>query len=305
MRKNHSSHEKNIKASYDKLYKQHEKLLQKNEDLSNQKKKLKIQTQNAEKETKRLRENLENTVEQKYKLEEDLEYKKQIIRKLENYVKVTGKGDPATTFTVKEENSKLLKQIEDLKNTLEQYKDHVRVLSKGLEIRCEDYGLGDIRGNILCDLAETKDQLQQASEVQAEYKQIISHLQSDLEVAETNIQELKFIRQSNNEELMNLQRQMINLTKEKETTQFQLSELQEENRRLIEYIDHVSQNESVPVEEVREQIQLETQELASKYENSKRVQSQMETELENYREQISNLYYENENLTAKEKVTVT
>lgn len=194
---------------------------------------------------------LRRVVGQKTELEAQLQNAKAYSRKLEGHITSGSKGQHVTEVNVqlREQLTSVkreLQHVSQVKAELEEKSDEkdaqLKILSRALDIKAEELGLrGDMRATLLFDLGQSRTELERTIDALQSAEAETARLSRSMSEAKTTIEELKLIRHSNNEELNTLEAEAVELRQDKEALEERLSDLEEENRSLLDYIDEISQ----------------------------------------------------------------
>jgi chromosome segregation ATPase len=219
-----SREELNLQEKFDKLQKQFSKLENRYDEATSDAKKFKSKAEVLERELITTRKTLEKVIEEKYELEHAKNEQKLYVRKLETKISQGAKGQ-----VLSELNSSLQSQMEklevdkkvsqtrvkELEAQVEKLNDHIIILSRALEIKAEEFGLqGDIRSTLLYDVGQSRDELEKAQMREHEMAMQLRTVLEDNEIKSTQVEELRLIRESNNEELNRTLQQLVNLQAE-------------------------------------------------------------------------------------------
>jgi len=184
-------------------------------------------------------------VEQKQALEGALAEAKSLIKKLEAgfSLRRPGSGLASAEMMLKDEREKAIKGFADLKTEIAGQKSQIAVLTQALSIKADDLGLeGDLRSSLLYDIGQCRTELAEALHREKATNETILVLKDQLRTAQLNNEELKLIREANNDELNALERNLAEITAEKTNWSERNRELAEERLSLLDYIDELKGN---------------------------------------------------------------
>lgn len=143
----------------------------------------------------------------------------------------------------REERERANRALEALKAEIEGQKSQIAVLTQALSIKADDLGLeGDLRSSLLYDIGQCRTELAEALHREKAANEALSALKDQLRTAQLNNEELKLIREANNDELNGLERSLAEMTGEKAKLTERNRELAEERLSLLDYIDELKGN---------------------------------------------------------------
>lgn len=241
--------ELNLHEQFSKLQNQYSKLENRYEEATSDVKKYKNKADTLERDLTTTRKTLEKLIEEKYELEQVRNEQKLYVRKLESKISQGAKGHALSELNTnlqsqvdKLEHDKKLtgNRVRDLEAQVEKLNDHIIILSRALEIKAEEFGLkGDIRSTLLFDVGQCRDELEKAQMRDHEISQQLHVLLEDNEIKTNQVEELRLIRESNNEELNKTLQQLVNLQAELETFRERNIELTEERTSVLEFVENL------------------------------------------------------------------
>jgi chromosome segregation ATPase len=225
-------------------------------------------------------------VEQKQGLEEALNEAKGVIKRLEAGLSIRRPNSVAIAVDIqlREEREKASKGVSDLKAEIAGQKSQIAVLTQALSIKADDLGLeGDLRSSLLYDIGQCRTELSDALHREKSLNDTIFTLKDQLRTAQLNIEELKLIREANNDELNALERTLGKMKEEKVGLAERNRELAEERLSLLDYIDELKgsvreREETVErAEAALGELQRRNQSIGADFEN-KRMEREMRLE---------------------------
>lgn len=317
-----TTQDRNLSVSYDKLYKQFQKINEKHDEMMNEQKILKAKIDLQDKELVKSKKTVERAVQDKYEMEEKLNESKVCIRKLENKIGLVlrGNGDNAKTeklFSIREDKERLQDENKELKDNVERLRDHVIVLSKALELKSDELCLtGDMKSSLLYDVGQCRLDIERSLEREEKTLEDKEKIQLRLQAALATIEELKNIRDSNGQELQKLENKMIELKNTKEKLMEKNKDLSEEKLSLLEYIDELlskkpHENQVKNAKHKKNLVDLEhklgekevyLEDLSLKYEQALDTIKELDNEITRLRKNLSCLIGDQEEINQKEMV---
>ena len=120
-------------------------------------------------------------------------------------------------------------------------------LQQALEVKAEDFGLvGDLRAQLLYEVAESRKERERAERSVKPLEADIALLRKQLEGAYTTIEELKLVREANNEEMIRLEGNLHSETEVRVDLEAELERALEEKARLLTLVDELNRRPTPP-----------------------------------------------------------
>ena len=199
-------------------------------------------------ETNVLKTTLHKVNKQRQDTERELAELKKYSRKLESSLTTSSK----TTLIceVSSLNSKLAaltaesegrrEEVERVSRELDTAKRENNQLKEALEVKAEEFGLvGDVKAQVLFELAEARREKEKADSIVMPLEADIALLQTQLNSSLTAVEELKLIRDSNNEELSRLEAALLQESVLRTEVQKELENALTEKTKLLRLLDEL------------------------------------------------------------------
>lgn len=188
----------------------------------------------------------------KTELEKALAEAKSYARKLETKIASGLKGNQIAQIQnsledqiadLRRENQEQSEYIQQLEIDNNQLRSDLEKALEVVEVKAEEFGLtGDLRSSLLYQYAEQKKSLHSALASNASQATLMAQLEAQLSAALTNVEELKLIREENNDELSELEATVIQLNSEKVELLGTIKTLSDEKVDLLSTIERMHED---------------------------------------------------------------
>jgi hypothetical protein len=208
---------RDLKSQNENLYKEYLKLQDKLQKTKDSLSKIQLINSGLEKDLVLAKSNQKKIMAQKQAVEKELHDNKEYTRKIEQKIAVGAKGQSLAEMNMqlqskfndlKQEKQALVIKIQELESDINAYKLEITNLSSICALKADELGIkGENSHEILYSLAS-------ATQSSNNYKKMFEELKSNYEKALIKLEELQIIRESNNEELNELEEQNLKLKNE-------------------------------------------------------------------------------------------
>ena len=181
-------------------------------------------------------------------LEKALSELKTYARKLEAKIASGLKGNQIASLEeqisdLRRDNKEQSEYIQQLQLDNKQLSEDLNRALEVVEVKAEEFGLtGDLRSSVLYQYAEQKRALHTALSENASQSTLLSQLEAQLSAALTNVEELKLIREANNDELSELEATVIQLNNDKVDLLGTIKSLSDEKVELLSTIERLHED---------------------------------------------------------------
>lgn len=190
---------------------------------------------------------------QKQDTEKELVESKKHSRRLESSLVNVSKSSLASEVvnlqaqlqTLQAQSSQSQSDLEVLEKSLSAATAENQRLQQALEVKAEDFGLvGDLRAQLLYEVAEARSERERAERSVKPLEADIALLRKQLEGAFTTIEELKLVREANNEEMIRLEGNLHSETEVRIELEGELERALEEKARLLTLVDELNRRKA-------------------------------------------------------------
>jgi len=144
---------------------------------------------------------------------------------------------------LRRENKEQSEYIQQLEIDNNQLRGDLEKALEVVEVKAEEFGLtGDLRSSLLYQYSEQKQALHSALASNASQATLLSQLETELSTALTNVEELKLIREENNDELSELEATVIQLNCQKVELLGTIKSLSDEKVDLLGTIERLHED---------------------------------------------------------------
>ena len=178
---------------------------------------------------------------------------KKYSRRLESSLASASKSTLASeVVTLQSQLATLQAQCSQSKSDLEALNKSLAVavaenqrLATALEVKAEDFGLvGDLRAQLLYEVAESRNERERAERAVKPLEADVALLRKQLEGAYTTIEELKLVREANNEEMIKLEGNLHAETEVRIELEAELERALEEKARLLALVSELNKRQT-------------------------------------------------------------
>lgn len=147
--------------------------------------------------------------------------------------------------TLQAQFSQSKSDLEALNRSLAEAKAENQRLTTALEVKAEDFGLvGDLRAQLLYEVAESRNERERAERAVKPLEADIVLLRKQLEGTYTTIEELKLVREANNEEMIKLEGNLHAETEVRIELEAELERALEEKARLLALVSELNKRQT-------------------------------------------------------------
>lgn len=178
---------------------------------------------------------------------------KKYSRRLESSLASASKSTLASeVVTLQSQLSNLQAQYSQSKSDLEALNKRLAAaeaenqrLTTALEVKAEDFGLvGDLRAQLLYEVAESRNERERAERAVKPLEADVALLRKQLEGTYTTIEELKLVREANNEEMIKLEGNLHAETEVRIELEAELERALEEKARLLALVAELNKRQT-------------------------------------------------------------
>jgi chromosome segregation ATPase len=178
---------------------------------------------------------------------------KKYSRRLESSLASASKSTLASeVVTLQSQLSTLQAQCSQSKSDLEALNKSLAAavaenqrLATALEVKAEDFGLvGDLRAQLLYEVAESRNERERAERAVKPLEADVALLRKQLEGTYTTIEELKLVREANNEEMIKLEGNLHAETEVRIELEAELERALEEKARLLALVSELNKRQT-------------------------------------------------------------
>lgn len=290
---------KEYKAQMDALSKENERMQRRLESAVAELTKIRSIYESQAAEASHLKTTLHKVNQQKQDIERELSEVKKYARKLESSLTTAAKASllcevsslSAKVATLTGEKERGRAEAERAAVELETVRRENEELRDALQVKAEEFGLvGDVKAQVLFELAEARKEKERAESALLPLEADVTLLKQQLESSLQAIEELKLIREANNEELTRLESSLHSESTLRAELEKELETALSEKTKLLRLLDELDRRCLALKKEAEEQRAQAEQTVNEETETDFEDESErLKAELQDREERISSL----------------